>query len=100
MTASDDEEIPGWPAPTRYGWGPCTVWRSNAGYGWELNVGRRFQVASRRATSRMWPRFMRGTDENCNRAVTLVAWPVGQATVWWEPSWRDTLCEKCLAEGL
>lgn len=94
MTDLDD-----WPDPTKYTAGPLTVYRSNAGFGTEINMGRRVQWRTRKGTTRMWPRVdLRGGDENCNRAVVVVLWPLGCLTVWWEPRWRtavDGPCEDC-----
>lgn len=50
----------------------------------------------------MWPRVSFGADENCNRAITFVLWPLGHLNIWWEPKWRtsaDGPCEKCRAEA-
>jgi hypothetical protein len=94
-------DIDDWPEPTKYTFGPVTAYRSNAGYGTELNLGRRVQLRSRRGTSRMWPHInVKGADENCNRAFVLVLWPLGTLTVWWEPTFRtdaDGPCETCRA---
>jgi hypothetical protein len=77
-----------------------TFWRSVDGYGWSLTFGKRVRWNSRKATSRMWPHLYRGTDEHCNRAVSLILWPLGHLDVWWEPRWRTSPCEKCQAEFL
>jgi len=73
--------------------------RSDHGYGWWLHLGKRVCWSSRKATTRMWPRVMRGADENCNRSVTVVLWPLGHLDVWWEPTWRTAgRCDDCVAE--
>ena len=80
--------------------------RSESGFGWWIHFGKRAAWRSRKATSRMWPRIVRGADENCNRAITVVLWPLGALDMWWEPKWRtdaDGPCAECraffLAEG-
>jgi hypothetical protein len=100
-SATEDEDDD-WPAPTEWKRGPFTLRRSNAGYGWDLVVGRRVQFRSRKATTPMWPQLRKGADENCNRALTLVAWPLGSVDVWWEPQYRtddDGPCETCRADS-
>jgi hypothetical protein len=79
--------------------------KSNNGYGWNVTLyirGRhRARWHSRKATTRMWPRVRYGGDENCNRATTLILWPLGHLDVWWEPNWREEglgLCDTCLKE--
>lgn len=82
--------------PRRFG-----LTHSQYGYGWWFDFGKRVRWHSRKATSRMWPSLHKGADENCNRAVTLVLWPLGHLDVWWEPHWRTDLdgpCETCRAE--
>lgn len=73
--------------------------RSEAGYGWWLIFGKRVLWRSTRATTAMWPRIIFGTDENCNRAVTFVLWPLGSLDVWWEPHWRTSPCDRCVQES-
>jgi hypothetical protein len=91
VSAADD-----WPEPTIRRWRWIALYSSNAGYGHDLHLGRRLALRSRRATMRMWPRLIHGADENCNRAVTLVLWPLGSIDVWWEPKWRaEGMCESC-----
>ena len=78
-----------------------TFERSAYGYGWWLHFGKRVSWSSRKATTRMWPRVMLGADENCNRSISVVLWPLGHLDVWWEPKWRtdeDGLCAACVAE--
>lgn len=79
--------------------------RSQHGYGWNITLvvrgKHRVRWNSRKATTRMWPRFINGSDEDCNRATSLVIWPLGHLDVWWEPRWRAAgsgLCDKCIAE--
>ena len=96
-----DEPMDDWLEPTEWKRGPFTLRRSNAGYGWDLVFGHRVQLRSRQAATPMWPRFIKGADENCNRAVTLVLWPFGSVDVWWEPMLRsdgDGPCDVCRAE--
>lgn len=71
-------------------------------YGWYItlyvNGKHRVRWNSRRATSKMWPRITKGGDEDCNRAITFVLWPLGHLDIWWEPKWRPIgagLCDKC-----
>lgn len=71
-------------------------------YGWDATLlirgKHRARWTSTGGTSRMWPGFSKGTDENCNRAVTLMLWPLGHLSVWWEPKWRtdaDGICDEC-----
>lgn len=78
--------------------------RSDHGYGWGVTLlvrgKHRARWASRKATTRMWPRISRDSDENCNRASTLVLWPLGHLDVWWEPNWRPEdagVCDECRA---
>ena len=73
-------------------------------YGWTLTLTvrgkHRVRWNSTRGTTRMWPRVRWGGDENCNRAVSLILWPLGHLDVWWEPNWRtdtDGMCEECQA---
>lgn len=82
-------------------------YRSVDGYGWSatmlVNGKHRLRWSSRKATTRKWPTLTRGTDENCNRAITVVLWPLGHLDVWWEPRWRPAgsgLCEPCRSELL
>jgi hypothetical protein len=79
-------------------------WRSDHGYGWSLTLHvrgkHRVRWSSTRGTTRMWPRVIRGGDEDCNRAITFVLWPLGHLDVWWEPRWRPAgsgMCEQCRA---
>lgn len=75
--------------------------RSDEGYGWWVDLGKRVRWYSRRATTPMWPRISTGADEHCNRAVTIVLYPLGHLDVWWEPKWRtaaDGMCDGCKAE--
>lgn len=91
MTASEKAEIRTW-----------GVTRSQYGYGWRLDLGKRVRWSSRKATTPMWPRLIRGADENCNRAISLILWPFGHLDVWWEPRWRtytDGPCENCRAQN-
>jgi hypothetical protein len=77
-----------------------SFYRSEAGYGWSLFLGKRIRWNSTGATSRLWPRISRGGDEDCNRAITIVLWPLGSLDVWWEPHWRPEgsgMCDECLA---
>lgn len=74
-------------------------------YGWWVMLyvrgKHRARWASTRGTTRMWPRITRGGDEDCNRAVTLMLWPLGHLDVWWETLWRPAgsgLCDPCRAE--
>jgi hypothetical protein len=74
--------------------------RSKAGFGWRIDIGKRVSWSSTRATTQMWPRVRFGGDENCNRSITFVLWPLGHLDVWWEPRWRtdtDGMCDKCRA---
>lgn len=71
-------------------------------YGWSVmlyvNGKHRACWHSTRGTTRMWPRVTRGGDENCNRAVTFILWPLGHLDIWWEPNWRPEgsgLCDEC-----
>jgi hypothetical protein len=84
------------PAPVRVG--PVVYQRSPGGYGWSVTVGKRLRWNSRKATSRMLPRISLGADEHCNRAVSVILWPVGHLDVWWEPVWRTRTCDPCRAE--
>lgn len=94
-----------WPMPVVYTAGPFRLERSRAGYGWNVKVGKRVRWCSTRATTPMWPGLHRGGDEHCNRAVTLMLWPLGHLDVWWEPHWHtgpgfcETCTEKCRREG-
>jgi hypothetical protein len=80
--------------------------RSPSGrYGWNVVLyvagKHRARWYSTRGVWRGWPKVSRGADENCNRAVTLQLWPLGQLDVWWETHWRtddDGPCADCLAE--
>jgi len=92
-----------WTPPTVHTLGPLAFIRSNDGYGWTFRVGKRFQFRTRNGTTRMWPHisFNGNADENCNRAINIHCWPIGQVTVWWEPKWRtgtDGFCEDCRAQ--
>lgn len=78
------------------------TYRSPNGYGWSatLLVGGKHRARwnSTKGTTRMWPQVIRGTDENCNRSVTIVLWPIGHLDIWWEPNWRtdaDGPCDEC-----
>lgn len=86
------------PIPTRVG--PFQLERSQRGYGWSVGVGKRVRWNSTRATTRMLPRLRRGGDEHCNRAVTVMLWPIGSLDVWWEPRWRTGpgFCPTCTEE--
>lgn len=75
--------------------GPLLLRVSNDGFGWEVFLGKRISWSSTGATTRMWPRIVSGADEVCNRAVTVVLWPVGHLSVWWEPRWRTEQCDDC-----
>lgn len=82
--------------------GPFRLEVSQSGYGWNLKVGRRLRWNSRKATTPMLPCLRRGADENCNRAISLVAWPLGSLDFWWEIPWRtdpDGLCVQCREEA-
>lgn len=75
--------------------------RSESGYGWWIDFGKRVRWSSRKATTPMWPRVRLGSDENCNRALSLILWPLGCLDVWWEPKWRtdaDGMCDDCKSE--
>jgi hypothetical protein len=81
---------------------PVKFRRSQHGYGWWIEFGKRACWASRKSTTRMWPRIQRGADENCNRSITVVLWPLGHLDVWWEPNWRtdaDGPCDTCRQAG-
>ncbi len=80
------------PDPVQYRFGPVKLQISRRGYGWTIHLGKRVGWSSRRATTPMWPRLVCGADENCNRAVTAVVWPLGSLDVWWEPTWRTEPC--------
>lgn len=74
-------------------------------FGWRVTLfirgKHRARWNSTRGTTMMWPRLSKGGDENCNRATSLVLWPLGCLDVWWEPNWRtdaDGMCDECLAE--
>jgi hypothetical protein len=74
--------------------------RSQHGYGWWIFFGKRVRWCSTKATTAMWPRIIRGADENCNRAITIVLWPLGSLDIWWELRWRtdeDGTCDECQA---
>jgi hypothetical protein len=76
---------------TDYGWYVTLLWRGQHRVRWN----------STRGTSPMWPGISRGADENCNRAITVMLWPLGHLNVWWEPKWRtdaDGQCDACIAE--
>lgn len=65
-------------------------------------VGKRLRWRTTKETTPMVPKILRGTDENCNRALTLVLWPLGSLDFWWEPRWRtdeDGPCEVCRADA-
>ena len=87
--------LPDWPPAIERTWGPFTYGVSGAGFGRWLRVGRRVSFNSPGATTRMWPRLVFGADENCNRAVTLVVWPLGHVDIWWEPRWWTVPCADC-----
>jgi hypothetical protein len=72
-------------------------------YGWHVTIyirgKHRARWHSTKNTTRKWPGFSRGGDENCNRSVTVMLWPLGHLDVWWEPNWRtneDGMCDDCL----
>ncbi|GLY32134.1 hypothetical protein Kisp02_54990 [Kineosporia sp. NBRC 101731] len=88
-----------WVEPTKYELGPVTAYRSHNGFGWKINVGRRFQWRTRRGVTPARPHISRGHDEHCNRAIVLCLYPAGTLTVWWEPRWRETRCDTCKAES-
>jgi len=76
--------------------------RSNAGYGHQFTLlikgKHRARWSSRKATTKMPPGIVLGGDENCNRAITFVLWPLGHLDIWWEPNWRtdeDGPCLEC-----
>lgn len=79
--------------------------RSESVYGWWVTLYLRGKHRARwnssKATSRMWPQVRTGADENCNRSVSFILWPLGHLDVWWETNWRtdaDGQCDKCRAE--
>lgn len=79
--------------------------RSQHGYGWSVTLyvrdKHRIRWNSRKATTPMLWRFIRGGDEDCNRAITLTLWPLGMLDVWWEPKWRPVgsgPCDACRSE--
>lgn len=74
-------------------------------FGWRIMLTirgkHRARWSSTRGTTRSWPGFSRGGDENCNRAVTLMLWPIGHLDIWWETHWRtdeDGMCDDCRSE--
>lgn len=74
-------------------------------YGWNITLyirgQHRVRWNSTRGTTPMLWHFIRGADEDCNRAITLTLWPLGMLDVWWEPRWRPAGsgdCDKCRAE--
>ncbi len=80
-------------------------YRSPNGYGWAVTLyvrgKHRVRWNSRKATTPMLWRFIRGGDENCNRAITWTMWPIGMIDVWWETKWRPEgsgICDECKAE--
>jgi hypothetical protein len=95
MTDLDD-----WPDPTHYRFGPVDVYRSNAGYGWEIVVAHRVQFLTRNAVTRMPPHAFHGSDENCNRTLALFAWPLGGVVVWYHPTQRTEPCLDCQREAI
>jgi len=86
------------PPPTKrgpdvidYGWNVTLYWRGQHRARWH----------STKNTSRMWPGVSQGADEDCNRAVTFMLWPLGHLDIWWEPKWREAgsgMCETCKQE--
>lgn len=82
---------------------PIKFTRSDAGYGWWVDFGKRVRWNSRKATTRMWPRIILGADECCNRAITFHFWPIGHLDIWWEPHWRtfaDGPCVDCRLQNI
>jgi hypothetical protein len=74
-------------------------------FGWHFTLlvrgKHRARWSTTRGTTRMWPRLVRGADENCNRSVSVILWPLGHLDVWWETRWRtdqDGECDTCLDE--
>ena len=88
-----DRSIIHWPGddePMDYGWHVTLYWRGQHRVRWH----------SYKNTTRMWPHISRGADENCNRSVTVLLWPIGHLDVWWEPHFRwdeDGPCDHCRA---
>lgn len=75
---------------------------SSEDYGWNVTIlfwgQHRIRWNSTRSTTKMWPRINTGADENCNRAITFVMWPLGHLDIWWEPKFRtdeDGICDEC-----
>ena len=78
-------------SPHGYGWSVTLVWRGQHRVRW----------CSRRATTPMRPRIIWGGDEDCNRAVTLVLWPLGSLDIWYEHPYRPAgtgMCDDCNRE--
>lgn len=78
-------------------------YKSEDGFGheWTLFINGKHRVRwnSPRATTPTAWRFIRGGDENCNRALTWTMWPIGMIDVWWETKWRtdeDGMCDQCI----
>lgn len=84
--------IEDWQTPVLTGWGPFLHERSRNGFGQSLSIGRRVRLYSPNAA----PDTHRGTDEHCNRAVTIRFWRLGGITVWWEPHRRTEPCLDCI----